>query len=43
MKRSGSALEIVRYKTKVENKTVFEFLFDLNRDLDEVRGRILGR
>lgn len=33
----------VRYKKRVENERVFEFLAGLNRDLDDVRGRILGR
>ena len=32
-----------RYKKKVERSRVFVFLTGLNKDLDEVRGRILGR
>ena len=31
----------VRYKQKLENEQVFEFLAGLNREFDEVRGRIL--
>ena len=33
----------VRYRRKLENERVFEFLAGLNRDLDEVRGRLLSR
>ncbi|XP_041009638.1 uncharacterized protein LOC121253694 isoform X3 [Juglans microcarpa x Juglans regia] len=33
----------VRYKKRLENERVFEFLVGLNQDLDDVRGRILGR
>lgn len=32
-----------KYKKRLENDRVYEFLVGLNRDLDEVRGRILGR
>lgn len=32
----------VRYKKRLENQRVFEFLAGLNRDLDNVRGWILG-
>ena len=32
-----------RYMKRVENDRVFVFLMGLNKDLDEVRGRILGR
>ena len=33
----------VRYKKRLENGRVFEFLVGFNRDLDDVKGRILGR
>lgn len=33
----------ILYKKRVENELLFEFLASLNRKLDEVRGRILGR
>ena len=33
----------VRYRKRLENERVFEFLAGLNQELDEVRGRILGR
>lgn len=37
------AADSVRFKKRLENERVFEFLAGLNRDLDDVRGRILGR
>ena len=33
----------MRYRKRLENERVFEFLAGLNQELDEVRGRILGR
>lgn len=33
----------LRYKKKIERGRIFLFLAGLNKDLDEVRGRILGR
>ena len=33
----------VRFKKKVENKRVFEFLAGLNCELDDVRSRVLSR
>ena len=33
----------VRFKKKMENKRVFEFLAGLNRELDDVRSRVLSR
>ena len=33
----------VKYKNKLENERVFEFLAGLNSELDDVRGHILGR
>ena len=33
----------VRFKKKMENKRVFEFLTGLNRELDDVRSRVLSR
>lgn len=33
----------VRYKKKLENERVFEFLAGFNHDLDDVKGRILSR
>ena len=35
--------DTIRYKKRLENERVFEFLAGLNRDLDDVKGRILGR
>lgn len=32
-----------RVRYKVENERVFEFLAGLNRDPDDVQGRVLGR
>lgn len=34
--------DALRYKSIVEKRRVFKFLFGLNHNLDEVRGRILG-
>lgn len=42
-KRGECAPDSVRYKKKVENERVFEFLARLNHKLDDVRGRILER
>lgn len=33
----------VRYKKRLENERVYEFLVELNRELDDVRSRILSR
>ncbi|RVW82775.1 hypothetical protein CK203_046905 [Vitis vinifera] len=33
----------VRFKKKMENERVFEFLTGLNRELDDVRSRVLSR
>ena len=33
----------VRFKKKMENERVFEFLARLNRELDDVRSRVLNR
>ena len=33
----------VRFKKKMENERVFEFLAGLNRELDDVRSRVLSR
>ena len=33
----------VRFKKKMENKRVFEFLTGLNRELDDVRSKVLNR
>lgn len=33
----------VRYKKKFESERAFEFLAGLDRDLGDVRGRLLGR
>lgn len=35
--------DCVRYRKKLENERVFEFLAGLHRNLDDVRGRVLGR
>lgn len=35
--------DAVRHRKRQDNDRVYEFLAGLNRDLDEVRGRILGR
>lgn len=35
--------DYIKYKKRLENERVFEFLAGLNRSLDDVRGRILGR
>ena len=35
--------DTVKYKKKLENEIVFEFLAGLNQELDDVRGRILGQ
>lgn len=43
VEKNGSASASVRYKKRLENKRVYEFLVGLNRDLDDVRGCILGR
>ena len=32
----------VRFKKKMENERVFEFLAGLNRELDDVRSRVLS-
>ena len=34
--------DAVKYKKIVEKKRIYKFLLGLNKDLDEVRGRILG-
>ena len=33
----------MRFKKKMENERVFEFLTGLNRELDDVRSRVLSR
>ena len=33
----------VRFKKKMENEKVFKFLAGMNRELDDVRGRVLNR
>ena len=33
----------MRFKKKMENERVFEFLAGLNRELDDVRSRVLSR
>ena len=37
------ATDSARYKKRLENDRVFEFLAGLSKSLDEVRSRILGR
>lgn len=32
----------IRYKKRLENRKVFEFLAGLDWDMDDIRGRILG-
>ena len=32
----------LKYKKIVENERIFKFLFGLNQNLDEVRGKVLG-
>ncbi|KAK8260202.1 hypothetical protein V6Z12_D13G106000 [Gossypium hirsutum] len=39
----GEGLEHNRFMTHLNNERLYEFLAGLNRELDEVRGRILGR
>ncbi|RVX10283.1 hypothetical protein CK203_016087 [Vitis vinifera] len=43
--RNGSECtgDNVRFKKKMENEKVFEFLAGLNRDLDDVRNKVLSR
>ena len=36
-------VDSAKYKKTLEKERVFEFLADLSSDLDEVRGRILGK
>ncbi|CAH9107930.1 unnamed protein product [Cuscuta europaea] len=38
-----SAKDLARHKKKEENDRVYMFLAGINRDLDEVKGRILGK
>lgn len=35
-------IDVVIYKKIVENKWTYKFLLELNKNLDEVQGRILG-
>jgi len=37
------AEDSMQYKTLVEKERIYKFLLGLNKDLDEVRGRILGK
>ncbi|GMI84032.1 hypothetical protein HRI_002072500 [Hibiscus trionum] len=39
----GEGLEHSKFITHLNNERLYDFLAGLNRDLDEVRGRILGR
>ncbi|PON67215.1 hypothetical protein PanWU01x14_103900 [Parasponia andersonii] len=39
----GELEDHVKFKTHLDKERLYEFLVGLNRDLDEVRGRILGR
>ncbi|KAG8498075.1 hypothetical protein CXB51_007302 [Gossypium anomalum] len=39
----GEGLERTKFMTHLNNERLYEFLVGLNRELDEVRGRILGR
>ena len=43
MKKNGNTLVTVRYRKRLENERIFEFLAELNQELDKVRDRILGR
>lgn len=39
----GVSEDSTHYRKKLETKTTFKFLAGLNRDLDDVRGRIFNR
>jgi len=39
----GCAKDSIQYKTLVEKEQIYKFLLGLNKDLDEVRGWILGK
>ncbi|KAJ9561371.1 hypothetical protein OSB04_006531 [Centaurea solstitialis] len=39
----GEVEEHVKFKAHLEKERLYDFLAGLNRDLDEVRGRVLGR